>query len=135
MAVGGLFRSDKADSRDASQDALAVLRVAKAFHIIATTVEVPEEEATDVAHVVPPTMQTHQTLRLRVGLHTGDLFSGIVGRVRPRYCLFGGTVNKASRMESTANPTEIQVSQQTYDLVCHDTTIVKEWLAPKKVQP
>lgn len=57
---------------------------------------------------------------LRIGLDSGPVVAGVIGRRKFSYDLWGDTVNTASRMQSHAEPGEIRVTEETYRRLVED---------------
>ncbi len=58
--------------------------------------------------------------KMRAGIHTGPVVAGIVGVKKFQYDIWGDSVNTASRMESNGRVSEVNISQDTYELVKAD---------------
>ncbi|MEO6669401.1 MAG: adenylate/guanylate cyclase domain-containing protein [Ferruginibacter sp.] len=56
---------------------------------------------------------------IRIGINTGPLVAGVVGKKKYAYDIWGGTVNIASRMESNGEAGRVNISEATYELIKH----------------
>ncbi len=54
---------------------------------------------------------------LRIGIHTGTVVTGVVGKTRTIYDMWGDTVNIANRLESASEPGRINISAATYEII------------------
>jgi class 3 adenylate cyclase/HD superfamily phosphodiesterase len=56
-------------------------------------------------------------LQVRIGVHTGELIAGVVGKKRYAYDVWGNTVNVAHRMEETCGAEQVNISQATFNII------------------
>jgi class 3 adenylate cyclase len=92
MCAGGLPERNPSHPVDAVMAAMEIVRT------------VTERRGIDSQH----------NLAIRVGIHTGHLIAGMVGKQKFAYDIWGESVNYASRVESGGEPNRIALSGQTF---------------------
>lgn len=98
MAAGGLPKANDSNALDAVNAAIEIQTFMK------------EWQQKKLA-------QNQPYFACRLGIHTGKIVAGVVGKKKFAYDIWGDTVNLASRMESSGEVGEINISEATYQLV------------------
>ncbi len=73
--------------------------------------------ALDMRETVASRTFGDQKLAFRIGINTGPVVAGVIGRKKFIYDLWGAAVNLASRMESHGQSGSVQITRSTYDLI------------------
>jgi len=75
------------------------------------------EIAAFVANSMQHTVAQQTRFEIRIGINSGAVVAGVVGRKKFAYDIWGDAVNVASRMESCSEPGKINISENTFELI------------------
>ena len=75
---------------------------------------------------------TLSTMSFRIGIDTGPVVAGVIGRSKFQYDLWGDSVNTASRMESQGEPGRVQITEATYERVKDTFECIPRGVIPVK---
>lgn len=123
MAVSGLPEPCDSHARHINRLALDIQDLARTIKLGEYTGFKTREGGAD-ENVKPAAEATQmdqcEHLRVTIGVHCGEVVTGVIGKRTPRYCLFGNTVNLTSRCETTGKKGAINVSQDVYNACTKD---------------
>ncbi|XP_061186808.1 guanylate cyclase 32E-like [Saccostrea echinata] len=88
--------------------------IAHAFHICKFALDIHNIMK---GYRVPTTFERKESIKIRIGIHSGPCTAGVLGLKMPRYCLFGQTVNTAKTLKSTGRGGKIHISNSTYQMI------------------
>lgn len=128
MAVSGLPEACDSHARHINRLALDIQHLASTIMLeeytgiktIATPTNDDKSVNSSLAAPEATQMDQCEHLRVTMGVHCGEVVTGVIGKRTPRYCLFGNTVNLTSRCETTGKKGAINVSQDVYNLCTKD---------------
>jgi class 3 adenylate cyclase len=98
MCVGGLPLRNKSNPFDTVLAALEIQKFVKEYNQEKKEKKLPE-------------------WKLRIGIHTGKVIAGVIGSKKFAYDIWGDAVNTASRMESSGEAGEVNISGETYEYI------------------
>ncbi len=98
MCAGGIPTENKSHAVDCVLAALEIQRLMKEIKLLKSELGIDYWE-------------------LRLGIHSGPVIAGVIGENKFAYDIWGDTVNTASRMESSGNTGEVNISESTFELI------------------
>ena len=93
---------------------LPVANTTHAYDMVSAAVEIQQFMQ---RHLQKNKVHGKQPFETRIGVHTGPVVAGIAGDKKFAYDIWGNTVNVASRMESSGEAGQVNISCSTYELV------------------
>lgn len=106
MAAGGLKECEK----DMDENSLLQHHTLRVFELALDMVEI-------ISSII---LENGDSVKIKIGVHTGKVLAGVIGEHKPQFSLIGDTVNTAARMGAKVAEMCILCTQESYDIVKDD---------------